>query len=164
MTIRIPLGAETMRSVRAKRAPPNGHSCASETPSIPSPLFRPRPSRGHLELWFRYLLRSRTVFLGGPRPLCPKMALSTYEEASEAHLPSLPPVPSRVVLRVGSCSAGIAGERTNCNCCRLRQIVQASGFLCNVAPLSHYSPQGDPLRHCSSPSFEMLCSDREIGK
>ena len=53
--------------------------------------------------------------------------------------------PSRVVLRVGSCSAGITGERTNCNCCRLRQIVQASGFLCNVAPLSHYSPQGDPL-------------------
>ena len=153
MTIRIPLGAETMRSVRAKRAPPNGRSSGRRLPF----RFFVCLSRGHLELWFRYL-RSRTVFLGGPRPLCPKMALSTYEEASEAHLPSLP---SRVVLRVGSCSAGIAGERTNCNCCRLRQIVQASGFLCNVAPLSHYSPQGDPLRH--SP-FWILCRDREIGK
>ena len=99
-------------------------------------------------------------------PLCSFLILKIIPDSVMPHyvMPKSVMTGSPSPLRVGSCSAGIAGERTNCNCCRLRQIVQASGFLCNVAPLSHYSPQGDPLRHCSSPSFEMLCRDREIGK
>ena len=121
-----PLGGKTIRSVHAKRRPPTPRLTTAQMrrrrlpPSldwrtfksfVPLPTFANRPLKFAFKVMLSCLwsLQAHATRINNHvrlrrRPLCPKMALSTYEEAGERVRRISRP--SRVVLRVGSCSAG----------------------------------------------------------